>query len=375
MAPHVKEIDIDEITRLRRLKFSFVEIASVVGVSRRTLYRWIDRVQFTDPLQLLNDDALDEYIAKNKGKNRGEVYMRGMLCGEGFNVSRARLRDSIYRVDAEGRQLRKQKAIKRREYIVPGPYHMWHIDGHHKLIRYKLVTHGCVDGFSRCVIYLQCCDNNKSSTVLELFKKGVREHTIPARVRGDKGGENVLVADFMLEHRGLGRGSFIAGQSKHNTRMERLWRDVRSEVTESYKDLFASLEADGMDVDNATHLFVLHHMFLPRINADLAKFITGWNSHPLRTEKSKTPLQLIELNIISLPEIVNAAESDDEVEDYLFPDVQPQVELQPLLCPFTPAQLEYFNSECAPLTLNDDASELCDKYACALEFAYQVMSM
>lgn len=42
----------------------------------------------------------------------------------------------------------------RRVYNVAGPHHLWHHDGHHKLIRYGLITHGCVDGFSRTVIYL-----------------------------------------------------------------------------------------------------------------------------------------------------------------------------------------------------------------------------
>jgi hypothetical protein len=54
--------------------------------------------------------------------------------------------------------------------------------------------------------------------VLSLFEEGVAEFTLPYRVRGDQGGENVLVADFMIRHRGVGRGSYIAGSSKFNTR-------------------------------------------------------------------------------------------------------------------------------------------------------------
>lgn len=70
----------------------------------------------------------------------------------------------------------------------------------------------------RAVIYLGIRDNNKSQTVLALFKAGVQEFTLPSRVRGDQGGENVLVADYMISHRGMGRGSYIAGSSKFNTR-------------------------------------------------------------------------------------------------------------------------------------------------------------
>ena len=51
-----------------------------------------------------------------------------------------------------------------------------------------------------------------------MFKGGVNEYMLPSRVRGDKGGENVLVADYMIHHRGPERGSYLTGASKFNTR-------------------------------------------------------------------------------------------------------------------------------------------------------------
>lgn len=71
----------------------------------------------------------------------------------------------------------------------------------------------------RAVIYIGVRDNNRSDTVLAMFEDGVKEYTLPSRVRGDKGGENVKVADYMIHHRGKGRGSFITGSSKFNTRL------------------------------------------------------------------------------------------------------------------------------------------------------------
>ena len=119
-------------------------------------------------------------------------------------------------VDPEGVQLRLHRSLHRREYNVEAPNALWHVDGYHKLIRWKIVIHGGIDGFSRVVTYLKEATNNRAETTLEAFQNGVFEYGLPSRVRTERGGENVLIGEYMIEQRGIGRGSIIMGRSVHN---------------------------------------------------------------------------------------------------------------------------------------------------------------
>eukprot|EP00794_Sanderia_malayensis_P001979 gene1979-2249_t len=88
------------------------------------------------------------------------------------------------------------------------------IDGHHKFIRWKLVIHGCIDGYSGKIMYLSCNNNNRAETVFDEFKNALDIHGPPSQVRGDPGIENVEVAKYMFLHpkREPDRGSYSSGK-------------------------------------------------------------------------------------------------------------------------------------------------------------------
>lgn len=96
----------------------------------------------------------------------------------------------------------------RRIYRVPFVNALWHIDGHHKLIRWKIVIHGGMDGYSRMVVFLRAADNNLATTMLDAFlgkhepASGVAEFGLPSRVRADYGRENWKVKELMEDRRG-----------------------------------------------------------------------------------------------------------------------------------------------------------------------------
>lgn len=184
--------------------------------------------------------------------------------------------------------------VSRRQYSVPWPNSLWHLDGHHSLIRWGLVIHGYIDGFSRQIMFLRYSNNNLSQTVLELFLRAIENDRLwPSRIRVDYGVENVQVCDAMVEVRDEGRGSFTAGPSTRNQRIERLWRGVFRCVCHFFYYVFYALEDTGLlNIENPMDLFALHLTFIPRINLALHEYMEAFNHHKARTANHWSPYQM-----------------------------------------------------------------------------------
>ena len=375
---------IDEaiVTDLRRRRLSWTYISSSLGITTRTLRRWVDSSGFVEPLQTVSESQLDELVITNSSTNPGRIGERstiGFLRTTSTKFSRQDVRNSLHRTDADGIKFRSIKRIKRREYSVAGPHHLWHIDGHHKLIRYGIVCHGCIDGFSRTVIYLTSSDNNKACTHLESFLLGTIAYQVPSRVRGDHGGENVLIADWMLANVGANRHSFLTGSSKHNTRIERLWKDYQDQVVSFYCNLFRYFETSyGMLIENKRHIYTLQYMFLPRINEHNAMFARSWNEHPISTEHNKSPNRLIfdHQHQVPPPTVIDPIEYATlhyEPADYVN-DV-PLVNVETIICPLNDVNLVTFKANNAVLTMNDANETLLDKYVRALSQMNELFEM
>ncbi|KAL2102065.1 hypothetical protein ACEWY4_003826 [Coilia grayii] len=259
-----------------------------------------------------------------------------------------RMWESMRRVDGAGVSSRLARSaygcVVRRVYSVPAPLSLVLLDTNHKLIRqvslfsymavfykhnlnatqnmlclicclnrYGFVIFGAIDGFSRKIMYMGAATDNKASTALEFFLHSVEKHGVPVRVRGDQGCENVDTARWMFTVHGCDRGSFMAGKSVHNQRIERLWRDLWMSVTSIYYNMFHCLEEDGLlDPSDSHHLFAALYVFLPRLQADLESFTQAWDNHSLRTEQNLTPNQLWAMGQIQNP--VSPPIIDSQVE-------------------------------------------------------------
>ena len=289
----------DELVYLLELHFTTQEIAFLLGVSPWTIRRRMiqfgleDQVNFTNiedtPLNAIVQQFVDTH------PNSGQRSLIGFLRSTNLRVQRYRVKESLMTIDPRGVQTGFRRVLHRRHYYVAMPNSLWHIDGYHRLIRWRIVVHGGIDGYSRLPVYLRASSNNRASTVLDSFLGAVQQYGLPSIVRCDRGGENVGVSEFMLTHpdRGPGHRNCITGRSVRNHRIERLWRDVYIFRLHFVYYLFYQLEDDEfLNSENNNDLFALHFVFIPRINHQLELFRDFFSHHPLHSARNQSPLQL-----------------------------------------------------------------------------------
>ena len=72
-----------------------------------------------------------------------------------------------------------------------GPNHCWHLDGNDKLKSYGICIHGCIDGYSREIVWLRAYKSNNDPKVIAgyYFEAVCEKNGCPKVIRADRGTE------------------------------------------------------------------------------------------------------------------------------------------------------------------------------------------
>jgi hypothetical protein len=277
------------ISQCRRERISWKQIAISFNCSYCYIKKWKKEINFQEPfMNPTNDEVIEEikqFLSTHpyQGERMLQGYLRSNKC---WYITRSLLRSTMKAVDPDGNLRRLRYRIKRRVYHGVAPGYIWHLDTHHKLGKFGLVTFGVVDGFTHQILVLKCCTDNKSLTLLDalLESKMVKERSLPIFIRGDGGLENAAIAKLTNSVNGVRH--FLSGRSVHNQRIERMWRDVYTNVIGYYKTALENI-IEYYDVElNPYNVWIIQRIFLEGINEELRLFQNNWNGHAMRTEKA-----------------------------------------------------------------------------------------
>ena len=103
------------------------------------------------------------------GSNVGYRRVWASLRRKGLIAPREDVRQFLLRLDPEGVERRKSQKLRRRIYQTLGPNYVWHFDGFDKLKPYGFSIDGCINGYSRIIIWLGVSASNKCPDLIAYY--------------------------------------------------------------------------------------------------------------------------------------------------------------------------------------------------------------
>lgn len=154
LSPSEEDIAFIEFHLNQRTKHELIYTA--LGISRNQfsymLRKLRDEGKVEHGFRISDDNELADLVKSvhlESGSNVGVEKIWGAIEKRGFRVAKERISKILRNIDPAGTTTRWGNVIKRCGYHSEGPSAVWHHDGCHHLIAYKIVIHGCVDGYSR----------------------------------------------------------------------------------------------------------------------------------------------------------------------------------------------------------------------------------
>lgn len=171
----------------------------------------------------------------------------------GINIDKETVRHLLGVLDPIGLEYRSRRRLRRRLYRGRGPNFIWHLDSYDKLKPFGICINGCVDGYSRKVVWLEAYTTNSNPRVIAgYYMQTVRkEMGCPRVIRSDFGTENNTVRQMQQFLRRNGddplasEKSFMQGTSQHNQRIESWWGVLRKHSIQFWLNMFGQVKDQG----------------------------------------------------------------------------------------------------------------------------------
>lgn len=106
---------------------------------------------------------------RGSGCMHGYRWMHQKCLKEGMTVPRNVVYSLMQILDPKGIEIRKKGRLRRRQYFTKGPNYLWRVDAYDKLKPYGLCISGCIDGFSRHIMWLNVYHTSSNPRVIARY--------------------------------------------------------------------------------------------------------------------------------------------------------------------------------------------------------------
>ena len=223
-------------------------------------------------------------ILDGPGSLGGYRFVWHRLKMQGTIVPRRAVEKVLREIDATGVQQRRAHRLRRRTYQNEGANSVWHCDGYDKLKPYGFAIHGCIDGWSRRILWLFVTrSNNFPSNIAAYYLEAVEEiGGCPAKLVTDLGTENGLLAGIQSFFRNDSESHQYV-PSPRNQRIEGWWSFLRKSYSGWWINFFKDLaECGSLDLTDPLDKECLWSSFSSLLQSELDNIKLQWNSHYIR---------------------------------------------------------------------------------------------
>lgn len=188
---------------------------------------------------------------QHSGQLHGYRWMYEKCHQHGLRVRKEDVRLVLRELDPTGVSQRQAGRLRRCQYFSRGPNFIWHVDSYDKLKPYGICINGCIDGFSRKLIWLNAYTTSSDPRLIGgYYLEAVhRLRGCPRVVRGDLGTENGRVGAFQRflipTQPDDTLDSYLEGASTGNQRIEYWWGFLCRQCAEFWIALFGELKDNG----------------------------------------------------------------------------------------------------------------------------------